>query len=348
MPLPFMEITPLKNKLWLINGRLIVAATAALCFAASTAFASDYTNFQTINNPGDANFNQLLGINNAGTIAGYFGDGTVVPNNGYTWTATGGFVAENVPGAVQTQVIGINNTGTTVGFSVDATGNNTGFVHTSTGFTTPITNPSTPTAAPTTNQLLGVNDHNLAAGFYFTSGGTPQGYIYNISSKSFTSLPGAVPTTATGINNAGDISGIAVIGGNNEGLYYNGKVTAYFEAPGSTNTGFFGLNNEGMAIGYYVDAAGLTHGLVYNVLSGSWYTVDDPNASTSTTPAFGVTGTTINGINDLGQLVGFYSDGTHVNGFLASTPEPASFGLMGLGALLGGLGFWRRRKQQKA
>lgn len=295
----------MRKKLWLTNGPL-AAAAALLMLSPALTQATTY-NFQTLNNPGDPNFNQLLGINNAGTIAGYFGDGTTVPNNGYTWTATGGFVAENVTGAAQTQVIGINNTGTTVGFSVDGAGNNTGFVHTSTGFMTPIINPGTPASpvAPSTNQLLGVNDHSLAAGFYVNSAGTPQGYIYNISSKSFTSLPGAVPTTATGINNAGDISGIAVIGGNNEGLYYNGSVTKYFEAPGSTNTGFFGLNNEGMAVGYYVDAAGLTHGLVYNTLTGSWYTVDDPNASSSTTPAFGVTGTTINGINDLGQLLTF-------------------------------------------
>jgi hypothetical protein len=31
-----------------------------------------------------------------------------------------------------------------------------------------------------------------------------------------------------------------------------------------------------------------------------------------------VTGTTTNGINDAGDLVGFYSDGTKVHGFLAT------------------------------
>ncbi len=336
----------MRNKLRPTNGRL-VAVTAALMLLPALTQAETYTTFQTINNPGDPNFNQLLGINNAGTIAGYFGDGTVVPNNGYTWTPTGGFVAQNVPGAAQTQVIGINNTGATVGFSVDGAGNNTGFLHTGTGFASPIMNPATPTVAPATNQLLGVNDHNLAAGFYITAAGVSQGYIYNVASKSFTNLPGAIPTIATGINNAGDVSGIAVLGGNNEGLYYSGNLTRYFEAPGSTNTGFFGLNNEGLAVGYYVDSSGLTHGLVYDVLTGAWSTVDDPNASTSTTPAFGVTGTTINGVNDAGQLVGFYSDGAHVNGFVASTPEPASLGLLGLGTVLG-LGLWRKAKRREA
>jgi hypothetical protein len=36
----------------------------------------------------------------------------------------------------------------------------------------------------------------------------------------------------------------------------------------------------------------------------------------SQTPAFGVVGTVINGVNDKRDIVGFFSDGTHVNGFV--------------------------------
>jgi hypothetical protein len=46
--------------------------------------------------------------------------------------------------------------------------------------------------------------------------------------------------------------------------------------------------------------------------------IDDPLASA--TRAFGVTGTTVNGLDERGDLVGFYSDGTRVHGFLA-TPQ---------------------------
>ena len=70
-----------------------------------------------------------------------------------------------------------------------------------------------------------------------------------------------------------------------------------------------------------------------------WLTVNDPNAST--TPAFDVTGTTINGLNDNSQLVGFFSDGTNVNGFLATlTPEPPSIALLALGTAL--ILIWRK------
>jgi len=114
--------------------------------------------------------------------------------------------------------------------------------------------------------------------------------------------------------------------GNTHGFIDNGGTFTNFNDPnvGTTiNTMFLGLNNDGLVVGSYLDAAGLTNGLVYNVLSNSWLTVDDPLASA--TAAFNVTGTTINGINDLGDLVGFYSDGTNVNGLLATpTPEPST------------------------
>lgn len=95
---------------------------------------------------------------------------------------------------------------------------------------------------------------------------------------------------------------------------------------------FLGLNNNGQVVGSYIDAGGLTNGFVYNILGNSWLSVDDPSASA--TAAFGVNGTTIAGINDSGSVVGSYSDGTNVNGFLATAtavPEPASWVLVCLG-----------------
>ncbi len=327
--------------------RLQISIVAGLLLPTLAGAATTYT-FRTINNNTDPNFNQLLGINTAGTIAGYFGDSVVVPNNGYTVTppyGQGNFVAENVSGATQTQVTGINNTGTTVGFSVDAAGNNTGFTFNGTSFTTGIKDPNTPAAVPSTNQLLGVNDSNLSVGFYVDSAGNAHGYTYNIATAAFTAVnpPGATASTATGINNAGDISGFLTnAAGTMEGYYYNGTTFKDFLVPGSSGTAFFGLNNKGWAVGFYVDASGLTNGLVYNVLNGSWSTVNDPHASA--TAAFGVNGTTINGINDLGQLVGFYSDGTHVNGLLATpVPEPSSLILIGGGAALL-FGVFRRKR----
>jgi uncharacterized membrane protein len=146
-------------------------------------------------------------------------------------------------------------------------------------------------------------------------------------------------TTATGISNSGVISGFYVDSmGNTHGFIDNGGVFTSFDDPNANgNTMFLGLNNLGMVVGSYLDINGMTNGLDYDYLTNTWQTVDDPNQSA--TPAFDVTGTTINGINDNGQLVGFYSDGTNVDGLLATpaaaaVPEPATLCLTSIGAAL--------------
>ena len=62
----------------------------------------------------------MLGINQHGVIAGYFGSGAMGhPNQGYLLTAPygqGNYRSENWPESVQTQVTGLNDRGVTVGF----------------------------------------------------------------------------------------------------------------------------------------------------------------------------------------------------------------------------------------
>lgn len=60
---------------------------AAIMLSAS-AFAGSNPTFTTIDNPLDPTFNQLLGINTAGVISGYYGSGAPGhPNQGYTIAA---------------------------------------------------------------------------------------------------------------------------------------------------------------------------------------------------------------------------------------------------------------------
>jgi hypothetical protein len=78
--------------------------------------------------------------------------------------------------------------------------------------------------------------------------------------------------------------------------------------PGATSTQAFGLNNEDDVVGAYTDAAGLTHGFIFD--DGHFQSVDDPN---------GVGTTLINGINNRRQVVGFFVDGAgNTDGFVAS------------------------------
>src|SRR5690242_10164715 len=105
------------------------AAAGALAVAGSTLAASwaavaqaapanqPAYNFATLDNANDLTFNQLLGINNNGVIAGYFGSGAQGhPNKGYQLFPPfdqGNYVNENFPGSVRTQVTGINDKGDT-------------------------------------------------------------------------------------------------------------------------------------------------------------------------------------------------------------------------------------------
>ena len=173
--------------------------------------------FNKIDNQNDPTFNQLLGINNRGQIAGYFGSGAAGhPNKGYLLNLTHDasfFANENVPTATQTQVIGVNDTGVTVGFwssqnTASQTNNNFGF-YTWQGRSYNVNFPTSNNASPPVNQLLGVNDRDVAVGFYADAKGNDHGYAYSIRGHWFARVrvPGASSVTASGINNRGDIVG---------------------------------------------------------------------------------------------------------------------------------------------
>src|SRR5579862_4637363 len=77
--------------------------------------------FETINDPVDppfmgATFTNLLGINNFGDIAGFYGSGQAGdPNKGFL-LEHGHFTPENFPNSAQTQMTGINDLGVQVGY----------------------------------------------------------------------------------------------------------------------------------------------------------------------------------------------------------------------------------------
>lgn len=251
-------------------------------------------------------------------------NGTLHPNKGYTFTppyTQYTYHDENFPGSVQTQVTGINNTDRTVGFWADANGDNFGFVDHDGQFTN-VVDPNAPKPAagtPSVEQLLGVDDFNLAAGFYTDAAGNNHGFIYNINNNSFNPvvINGFTSLTATDINDFGQISGFGTFNGATEGFFDNHGQVTYLKGPsGASDVQALGLNNVGEIVGSYVDSQGNTDGFLYDVRSGSYLTVVDPN--TASVPN-GSRMTVVNGINDNNQLVGFYMDQTgNTDGMLVS------------------------------
>jgi len=295
----------------------------------SSRLASHWV-FSTLNNQNDTTFNQLLGINNRGQIVGYFGSGEQGhPNKGYQLTLSHRFSFyqnQNVPGSAQTQVIGINDFGVSVGFwsaqnTASQTNNNFGFYawH---GHSHSVSFPTTNNSTPPVNQLLGVNDSNVAVGFYTGNKGNAHGYTYNIASHRFHSIKihGATSVTPSGINNNGDITGFFTgAGGVTKAflLRSNGKlVTLAF--PHASSTMGFGVNDSREVVGTYMTGSGdnaKSFGFTWTSHAG-FAAVNDP---------LGPGATTINGVNNAGDIVGFYTDAAgNTDGFLLAASHHAA------------------------
>jgi Cu/Zn superoxide dismutase len=312
------------------------AGTAAGTMGMHAAAGHAGYGFRTLDDNADPTFNQLLGINDDGLIAGYFGSGAQGhPNMGYE-LAPGGYRDENFPGSVQTQVTGLNNNGVTAGFwsSTDnGTGKdaNFGWVDVDGTFRN-VNYPTGDAASPAVDQLLGVNDNDVAVGFYTDAKGSNHGYEYNIGSSSYTRVldpadPGA-SLTAAAINDRGDVAGFytGATGKTDGFLKTAGGQFTSLAYPGASATSALGVNGSDEVVGTYTDGSGnsaTTHGFTWTSDRG-FASVDDPQ---------GPGATTVNGVNDHGDLVGFYTDGKgNTDGFMA-TPAVASVAHLRLQAM---------------
>jgi hypothetical protein len=168
-------------------------------------------------------------------------------------------------------------------------------------------------ADPTFNQLLGINSHNVIAG-YFGSGaaGHPnKGYLlgppYGQGNYVNENFPGSAQTQVTGIDDLGNTSGFWVNpSGTNRGFVeWNGVFASYTnphtpKAKGSVNQ-LLGINNAGTAVGFYNDAKGNSHAYQLNQATGVFTAIHVPGVSTVAT-----------GINKAGDIVGFATDSSGV------------------------------------
>ena len=360
------------TKLALARPRAAGLATMALaaCGLAlpSTPAQAGY-NFETINDPADippppgadgATFTNLMGITtNGDTIAGFYGSGQAGdPNTGFVLTLPSKtFTPENFPNMPQSQITALNDVGVLTGYTYPtnlgvAFDTQFGFYETG-GVFTMVNNPETPdcgvpgVCAPgviTENQLIGVNNEDLAVGFYNDSQGNSHGYTYNIATKTFSADindPLGVSTVTAAINNSDEIAGFFTdAGGVTHGFIDNGGVFSTVDPAGSTETQLLGLNDEGIADGFAV-IGGVQHGIIYNSLT-KMFTILDPAGSTATT---------FNGINDAGDLVGFFVDAaSNTDGVLGTpVPEPSTWVMFLTGfAGLGCLGLRRSRGREVA
>jgi hypothetical protein len=362
------------------RGAGIAAAALAACGAALAPMGAQATgySFQTINDPADfppppgaggLTFTNLMGItSNGDTIPGFYGSGQAGdPNTGFvltlpskTFTPSNATFPGLVPpfNAAQTQMTAINGNGTTFTGYTYPTNNGVpvdfqfGFYEQG-GVFTMVNNPKTPDCSVagacdpnviTENQLIGVNNADLAVGFYNDSHGNSHGYTFDIATKTFSADindPNAVSTVTAAINNSDEIAGFFTDpGGVIHGFIDSGGVFSTVDPTGSTETQLLGLNDNGIADGFAV-IGGVQHGILFDSLTDTFTMLDPP----------GSTQTTLNGLNDAGDVVGFFVDAAgNTDGALGTpVPEPTSWVMILTGFIgLGWLGLRHSRRLEVA
>jgi len=190
--------------------------------------------------------------------------------------------------------------------------------------------------------LLGINNALRAAGFWTDNAGHEHGFVAEINTQ--TTPVSARFAELTPAKVSADL-GVVAVATQTSDITNNNLVCGFWTDANDINHGFsvffntgahrfntvqaltpkipnvkslspFGCNDNGEVVGSFTANDGTVHGFVFD--GTDWHNYDA--AGSSQTPAFGVMGTFINGINNAGNVVGFFSDGQAVNGFVDFMP----------------------------
>ena len=269
---------------------LLLPCTAGAQSGIYTAITYDYPGAQQDSTIG-------LGVNDNGAIVGQYADANSVVHG---FLLSGGtYTSLTVPGSGATYAWGINLSGVISGYYVDGGGGNHGFTYIGGSFST-IDYPGTSGLT----QVYGINNSGEIAGSYTDSGGNQHGFTSSGGSFTTIDYPGATTTIATGVNNAGLIAGTYIDSGGDKGFLYNGSTFTSIDFNGIGRTTVWGVNNSGYAAGLFNQSASF----IYS--AGRYVLVVSPSNAV------------VFGINNLGQIVGYYFVSSAYHGFLG-TPVPS-------------------------
>jgi hypothetical protein len=283
----------------------------------------DYT-WQTLPNPPNSDSNRPLGINNSHHIAGYFVSSSAgQPNKGYVLRRPyrpASYQPLSYHQAPQSRITGLNNQGVQLGLFVPAPGN-ASQADSYQAFYWHDTDQELVRfrAGCQAGQLLGVNDKQVAVGFCTDSQGHRDAYTYSILGNELLSriaVPAGVNVTAAAISNSGSVAGYFTDAkGVTRGfVIFRGRAPVRLDVPGATVTEALGVNGAGEVVGFYQlgrGAKAAEHGFLWTQQRG-FATVEDPKDAGRTT---------ISGINDVGELVGYYVDRAGRTDGLLATPN---------------------------
>jgi probable HAF family extracellular repeat protein len=284
--------------------------------------------YQQLDYPGQQN-TLAYGINDSGTIAGYYWDPVLTSggDRGFTYS-NGNFQTYQVANFYSTDLYGINNAGDLAGSY-----NNQNFSVVQ-GFVIPAGGSMQSVGPPGATQWenYGINNVGNVVGSSFT-GNTAGGYVS--TNSGFVAIDCSNASAFPhGINDSGAIVGFCK---DSNGIYTGFAtsitcptcLTSIGPAGAYSNFGY-GVNNAGLIVGVTEDPKGMFQGFLLD--NGVYQLLDFP----------GAVNTYVAGINNQDQIVGWF-DGTDGNthAFVASpVPEPATWTLMGVILILLSRRFW--------
>jgi YVTN family beta-propeller protein len=257
--------------------------------------------FQTFDPPGSVD-SVAHTINSHGQIVGRYQDGGGVVH-GYLRHPDGSFVTIDPPGSILTVAFGINDAGVAAGIWQDASGTYHGFTRSLSGLYT-----TTDAPGAVDSEFTGINNQGAKAGDY-DLGDLATSISFIDVNGNFTPFedPSDAPmqTAALGINSQNFVSGLFLdAGGTDHGFVRSpSSQIENFDFPISDFTDGYKMNDYGRVVGQYATNFP-NHGFI---LSGAMNLIGPPSPCQFFSFDYPDSQATGNrGINNLGQLVGFY------------------------------------------
>ena len=203
----------------------------------------------------------------------------------------------------------INDRGDIVGIYFDSNGVSRGFVRFANGnFSAPIVEPND---TCNTTEGRGINNSRLVCGAYYNGADcTAHGFFLMRNNFTGFDVPGALDTTLSGLNNAGDFAGwFTDSSGITQAFVSLGGTITPFSVPGASLTRAYQLNSSNQLVGFYEDSLGIEHGYFRDTNGALHFPIDPP----------GSTDTVLFGNNENNWIVGRYDDSVGVtHGLLLS------------------------------
>jgi len=257
------------------------------------------------------------GINASGQVVGY----STLTTKSYGAFLYSGGVMTNIGtlGGAYAVAYAINGSGEIVGASMTASGLQHPFLYAN-GKMTDLGTLGSDTAG-WTNEATAVNSLGAVVGYSYLANGNFHAFLYSSGSMKDLGTLGGDWSEAYGINDSGQITGIAYTKGNVSGhafLYSNGKMTDLGTIGNAPYTWGFGINNSGVVVGQ-ADLNGPDYTLVYHAFIYSAGKMQDLNKLIPANSGWVLSQAAA--INNSGQITGYGTIKNEQHAFLL-TPNP--------------------------